>query len=101
MKKMTCSQLGGACELEFFANSFDEIAEKSKQHGMEMFELKEAGHMTAMEKMSKLMADASYHAGLDGKRSVKSSRDFPMKLKVMACTPCKNASSQSPSQQLC
>ena len=26
---------------------------------MEMFELKEAGHMTAMEKMSKLMADAS------------------------------------------
>jgi predicted small metal-binding protein len=59
MKKMTCSQLGGACELEFFANSFDEIAEKSKQHGMEIFELKEAGHMTAMEKMSKLMADAS------------------------------------------
>ena len=45
MKKMTCSQLGGACELEFFANSFDEIAEKNKQHGMEMFELKEAGHM--------------------------------------------------------
>ena len=27
MKKMTCNQLGGACEEEFKANSFEEIAE--------------------------------------------------------------------------
>ena len=35
---MTCKQLGGACDLEFQANTFDEIAELSKKHGKEMFE---------------------------------------------------------------
>jgi predicted small metal-binding protein len=35
MKTMKCNQLGGACEKEFQANSFEEIAEMSKQHGME------------------------------------------------------------------
>ena len=40
MKKMTCKQLGGACDLEFQANTFDEIAELSKKHGKEMFEKK-------------------------------------------------------------
>ena len=41
MKKMTCKQLGGACDLEFQANTFDEIAELSKKHGKEMFEKNE------------------------------------------------------------
>ncbi len=36
MKTMNCNQLGGACDLEFHANTFDEIAELSKQHGMKM-----------------------------------------------------------------
>lgn len=36
MKTMTCKQLGGACDKEFSANTFEEIAELSKQHGMEM-----------------------------------------------------------------
>jgi predicted small metal-binding protein len=40
MKMMTCKQLGGACDKEFRANSFEEIAEMSKQHGMEMFQKK-------------------------------------------------------------
>ena len=38
MKTMTCKQLGGACDLEFHANSFEAIAELSKKHGMEMFQ---------------------------------------------------------------
>ena len=38
MKTMTCRQLGGACGKEFQADSFDEIAEMSKQHGIEMFQ---------------------------------------------------------------
>ena len=38
MKTMTCRQLGGACELEFRANTFEEMAELSKKHGMEMFQ---------------------------------------------------------------
>ena len=29
-------QLGGACETEFFAETFEEMAEKSKQHSMAM-----------------------------------------------------------------
>ena len=38
MKTMTCRQLGGACDKQFRASSFAEIAEMSKQHGMEMFQ---------------------------------------------------------------
>ena len=37
MKTMTCKQLGGACEKEFTANSFDEISEMSKTHGMDKY----------------------------------------------------------------
>ena len=31
MKTMTCRQLGGACDKEFRANTFEEIAEQSKK----------------------------------------------------------------------
>jgi len=55
MKTMTCLQLGGACDKKFHANSFDEIAELSKAHGMEMFQKKDAVHLEAMGKMSELM----------------------------------------------
>jgi len=48
MKTMTCKQLGGACELEFTANTFEEIAAMSKQHGMEMFEAGDQSHLNAM-----------------------------------------------------
>ncbi len=58
MKKMTCKQLGGACDLEFSAESFDELAEKSKAHGMEMFQQQEPAHMEAMSKMQHLMESA-------------------------------------------
>ena len=55
MKTMTCKQLGGACDKQFHANSFDEIAEISKQHGMEMFQQNDGPHLTAMERMKELM----------------------------------------------
>jgi len=55
MKRMTCKQLGGACDKEFRANSFDEIAALSKQHGMEMFQQKDAAHLQAMNEMQALM----------------------------------------------
>lgn len=57
MKTMTCNQLGGACNLEFSANSFEEIAEMSKQHGMEMFQKNDAAHLEAMGKMQKMMQE--------------------------------------------
>lgn len=55
MKTMTCKQLGGACDKTFHVNSFDEIAEMSKQHAMEMFQQKDAAHLKAMNDMQELM----------------------------------------------
>ncbi|MFQ6678756.1 MAG: DUF1059 domain-containing protein [Fidelibacterota bacterium] len=55
MKTMTCEQLGGACDLEFQANTFEEIAEMSKKHGMEMFEKGDEPHLNAMNEMQELM----------------------------------------------
>ena len=55
MKKMTCNQLGGACDLEFQANTFEEIADMSKKHGMEMFQKGDQAHLRAMAKMKALM----------------------------------------------
>ncbi|MBT2159645.1 DUF1059 domain-containing protein [Zobellia barbeyronii] len=55
MKTMTCKQLGGACDVEFSANTFEEIAELSKKHGMEMFQKKDGAHLKAMEEMQNLM----------------------------------------------
>jgi predicted small metal-binding protein len=55
MKTMTCNQLGGACDLEFSAETFDEIAAKSQQHGKEMFGANDSAHMAAMGAMMELM----------------------------------------------
>ena len=55
MKTMTCKQLGGACDKEFHANSFEEIAEISKKHGMEMFQIGDEEHLKAMNEMKNLM----------------------------------------------
>jgi predicted small metal-binding protein len=55
MKLMTCRQLGGACDLEFRANTFEEMAELSKKHGMEMHRDQDAAHLEAMEAMRSLM----------------------------------------------
>ncbi|MDB9932834.1 hypothetical protein OAD28_09005 [Flavobacteriales bacterium] len=49
MKKMTCKQLGGACDLVFEANTFDEMAELSKQHGTEMYQKKRTGSYESYE----------------------------------------------------
>ena len=55
MKTMMCKQLGGACVEVFHANSFDEIAEMSKKHGMEMFQQGDEEHLKAMDEMQDLM----------------------------------------------
>lgn len=57
MKTMKCNQLGGACDKEFRADTFEEIAEMSKQHGMEMFQQKDEAHLKAMSEMQALMQD--------------------------------------------
>jgi len=55
MKTMTCKQLGGACDTAFHANSFEELAEISKKHGMEMFQKSDKAHLEAMNEMKELM----------------------------------------------
>ncbi len=55
MKTMTCKQLGGACDMEFHADTFEEIAEMSKKHGMEMFQSGDEPHLKAMNEMQDLM----------------------------------------------
>lgn len=57
MKTMTCKQLGGACEKEFKADTFEEMANLSKQHGMEMFQKQDAAHLEAMGRIQALMQD--------------------------------------------
>ena len=52
---MTCTQLGGACDKKFQANSFEEIVELSKAHGMEMFQKQDAEHLEAMGRIQALM----------------------------------------------
>ena len=55
MKTMKCRELGGACDKAFHANTFDEIAELSKAHGMEMFQKQDKEHLDAMNKIQELM----------------------------------------------
>ena len=57
MKTMTCKDLAGACDVEFHAETFDEMAEMSKKHGMEMIEQGDQAHIEAMEKMKESMSD--------------------------------------------
>ena len=54
MKTMTCNELGGACDLEFHANTFEEIAQMSQKHGKEMFKKDDKAHLEAMTKMGDL-----------------------------------------------
>ena len=55
MKTMTCKQLGGACNLKFHADSFEEMTQLSQKHGMEMFQQEDAAHLKAMHEMKELM----------------------------------------------
>lgn len=55
MKTMTCKQLGGACDKKFKAGTFEEIADMSKQHGMEMLQVGDEAHLNAMKEMQELM----------------------------------------------
>lgn len=55
MKTMNCKQLGGACDKSFTASTFEEMAELSKAHGMEMFQKQDEAHLAAMNKIQELM----------------------------------------------
>lgn len=59
MKKMTCKQLGGACDLEFTADTFEEMAAQSQQHGKQMFQMGDLPHLEAMNAMRSMMSNPS------------------------------------------
>lgn len=70
MKTMTCKQLGGACDKEFHANTFEEMAQISKKHGMEMFQTGDAAHLKAMNEMQELMkSPGAMNEWFESKRS--------------------------------
>jgi len=54
---MTCKQLGGSCDKEFQADTFDQMAEMSKNHGLEMFEKGDEEHKKVINEMMELMKD--------------------------------------------
>ncbi len=71
MKVMTCKQLGGACDKEFRANTFEELVEMSKLHGMEMFQQQDPAHMAVIVEVSAIMADpAAMQKFFDEKRAL-------------------------------
>jgi hypothetical protein len=69
MKTMTCRQLGGACDKEFHAKTFEQIVEMSKKHGMEMYEKGDEEHLKVMKEMRELMNDPeTMNEWIDGKQ---------------------------------
>ena len=56
MRKMTCKQLGGACDLVFIGETFEEIANQSKKHGNEMIQKGDAAKYLFVQ------LDRKYHA---------------------------------------
>ena len=55
MKSMTWNQLGGACDLVFSGQTFDDLAAQSQQHGKEMFGANDGPHIAAMGAMMEIM----------------------------------------------
>lgn len=57
MKTMKCKQLGGpeSCNQKFQAETFEEIAEMSKKHGMQMFQKEDKDHLEGMKIMKEKM----------------------------------------------
>ena len=50
---MTCKQLGGTCDAEFRANTFEEMSTLSKNHSMEMYKKGCEDHIKKMNEMRK------------------------------------------------
>jgi predicted small metal-binding protein len=51
MKTMTCSQLGGACELPLRANTADEVIKLQDKHLKEIVAAGDEAHQSALKEM--------------------------------------------------
>ena len=66
---MKCKQLVGSCDKVFYANTFEEMAELSRNHGMEMYQKGDEAHIQAMKEMQKLMkSDDKLNKWMEDKR---------------------------------
>lgn len=66
---MTCKQLGGACDQNFSADSFDEIAMMVSKHAREKVQQGDAAHIEAMNEMRKSMTSPeAANAWMEDKR---------------------------------
>ena len=52
---MTCKQLGGICDEEFRADTFEEMKGLSQKHAHEMYKKGDEKHMKIMKEMMELM----------------------------------------------
>ncbi|HWA35142.1 MAG TPA: DUF1059 domain-containing protein [Cyclobacteriaceae bacterium] len=69
MKKMTCRELGGACDHVFGANSFDEIAKMVSMHARELVQQGDVPHINAMNEMrSNMTSPEAMNQWMDARR---------------------------------
>ncbi len=69
MKTMTCDQLGGACQQEFRADTFDEIAMMVSKHAREKVQQGDLKHIQAMNEMRNNMSSpTAMKKWMDSKR---------------------------------
>ena len=57
MKRVTCRDLGGPCDAELVANSFEEMGNKSRQHVVEQIQAGDEIHKLAADVMTKASPD--------------------------------------------
>ena len=69
MKSMTCNQLGGACELVFTGDSFEDLAAQSQKHGKEMYGANDGPHIAAMSKMMELMKSGEMDSWMSARKA--------------------------------
>jgi predicted small metal-binding protein len=51
MKRLICRDLGGPCDAEFTADSFEEMGKKSREHVMEQMKRSDQAHLSAANNM--------------------------------------------------
>lgn len=71
---MTCLELGGACEVAFSADTFEQISKLSQDHGRQMAAQSEPGHLNAMEEMMAIMSSGGFESWYAQKEALFNSR---------------------------
>ncbi len=57
MKKLTCRDLGGPCDAELVADTFEEMGNKSRQHVVEQIQAGDESHKLAADRMTEATLD--------------------------------------------